>query len=98
MAPAAETTRAPRNRLLAALPPEALARVWPRLEPVELPLRQVLHAPEAPIAHVWFPETGYVSMLAHLEDGDAAEVGLVGREGTAGTGGPAPGARASPRR
>ncbi len=74
----------PRNRLLAALPPEALTQLWPRLEPVELPLRLVLHAPEQPIAHVWFPEAGYVSMLAHLEDGDAAEVGLVGREGFVG--------------
>jgi CRP-like cAMP-binding protein len=84
MAPAAETTPTPRNRLLAALPPEALARVWPRLEPVELPLRAVLYAPEERIAHAWFPETGYVSMLAHLEDGDAAEVGLTGREGFVG--------------
>ena len=75
---------APRNRLLAALPPETLAALRPHLEPAELALRQTLHAPGEPIAHVWFPETGYVSMLAYLEDGDAAEVGLVGREGMVG--------------
>jgi CRP-like cAMP-binding protein len=75
---------APRNRLLAALPPEDLARLWPRLEAVELPLRRVLHAAGEPIAAVFFPETGYASMLATLEDGDAAEVGVIGREGMVG--------------
>jgi CRP-like cAMP-binding protein len=54
------------------------------LEPVELPLRQVLHAPGDPIIVVYFPETGYVSMVAYMEDGDAAEVGLIGREGFVG--------------
>jgi CRP-like cAMP-binding protein len=75
---------APRNRLLAALPPEDLARLWPQLEAVELPLRRVLHAAGEPIAAVFFPESGYASMLATLEDGDAAEVGLIGCEGMVG--------------
>jgi CRP-like cAMP-binding protein len=79
-----QLTPSPRNRLLAALPPEALAQLWPSLEPVELPLRQVLHAPGEPITAVYFPETGYVSMLAYMEDGDAAEVGLIGHEGFVG--------------
>ncbi len=82
MAPSAETTT--RNRLLAALPPEILAALRPQLEPAELSLRQVLHAAGDPIVAVWFPETGWASMLAYLEDGDAAEVGLVGREGFVG--------------
>src|SRR5215217_6498359 len=84
MALPGQLTPTPRNRLLAALPPEALARLWPRLEPVELPFRRVLHAAGEPIAAVWFPETGYVSALAYMEDGDAAEVGMVGREGMVG--------------
>src|SRR3954447_16225862 len=58
------TSAAPRNRLLAPLPPDALAQLGPRLEPVELPLRKVLHAPGAPIDAVYFPETGWISMLA----------------------------------
>jgi CRP-like cAMP-binding protein len=81
MVPSAISTPTPRNRLLAALPSEALAELRPQLEAVELPLRRVLHAAGEPIAAVWFPETGYVSMLAYMEDGDAAEVGLIGREG-----------------
>jgi CRP-like cAMP-binding protein len=74
----------PRNRLLAALPSDDLARLWPRLEAVELPFRQVLHAPGKPITSVYFPETGYSSMLAYMEDGDAAEVGMIGYEGMVG--------------
>jgi CRP-like cAMP-binding protein len=49
-----------------------------------MPFRQVLHQPEVPIDTVYFPETGWSSMLAYMEDGDAAEVGLVGREGVVG--------------
>jgi CRP-like cAMP-binding protein len=75
---------APRNRLLAAVPPEELARLWPRLQPVELALRQVLHAPEEPVTAVYFPESGYVSRLAPMDDGDSAEVGLIGPEGLVG--------------
>ncbi len=81
---AAQPTSAPRNRLLAALPPNDLARLWPQLEAVELPLRKVLHAPGDPIEVVYFPETGWASMLAYLEDGDAAEVGLAGKDGMVG--------------
>jgi CRP-like cAMP-binding protein len=77
-------TPAPRNRLLAALPPEDLARLRPRLERVELPVRHTLYAADEPITAVHFPETGWVSMLATLESGDAAEVGLIGREGMVG--------------
>ncbi|WP_424140601.1 Crp/Fnr family transcriptional regulator [Roseomonas chloroacetimidivorans] len=61
-----------------------LEALWPRLERVELVLREVLHAPGEPIRNVFFPETGYVSKLAYTEDGDAAEVGMIGREGFVG--------------
>jgi CRP-like cAMP-binding protein len=47
-------------------------------------MREILHRPNEPIPSVLFPERGYVSLLATLEDGDAAEVGLVGREGMVG--------------
>ena len=74
----------PRNRLLAALPPDDRARLWPRLERVDLATRQVVHASGEPIAFVLFPETGWCSNLVSLEDGDAGEVGLIGREGLVG--------------
>jgi CRP-like cAMP-binding protein len=75
---------APRNRLLAALPAEDLARLWPQLEPVKLELRHILLAPDQPITAVYFPESGWTSMLALLADGRSAEVGLVGSEGMIG--------------
>jgi len=75
---------ATRNRLLSALPPDSLAQLWPQLKPVELEMRETLHRPEEPIDTVYFPERGWLSMLAPLEDGDSAEVGLVGREGVVG--------------
>jgi CRP-like cAMP-binding protein len=84
MAPADQPAPAPRNRLLAALPPEDLARLWPRLRPVELAIRQILYAPEEPVTAVYFPETGYASRLAPMDDGDFAEVGLIGPEGMIG--------------
>jgi CRP-like cAMP-binding protein len=84
MASADPLSPAPRNRLLSALPPDSLARLLPQLKPVELELRQVMHWPEEPIDTVYFPESGWFSMLAPLEDGDVAEIGLIGREGVSG--------------
>ena len=75
---------APSNRLLAALPAADLARLWPQLEPVGLEVRETLHVSDEPIAAVYFPESGWASMLALLADGRSAEVGLVGTEGMVG--------------
>ena len=73
-----------RNRLLAALPSGVLAQLLPGMQPVALELRQVLHVAEASIEAVHFVEAGWVSMIARLQDGLSAEVGLVGREGMVG--------------
>jgi CRP-like cAMP-binding protein len=73
-----------RNRLLAALPPDAFAALAPALHPVGLGLKQSLHLPGRRIGAVHFPESGMVSMLAPLEGGELLEVGLVGREGLVG--------------
>ncbi|SDD94516.1 Crp/Fnr family transcriptional regulator [Belnapia rosea] len=81
---ALSATPTSRNRLLAALPSDVLAELWPQLKSVELPFRHVLQAPGRPIEAVYFPESGWSSMLAYMEDGDAAEVGLIGREGFVG--------------
>ncbi|HEY0422106.1 MAG TPA: Crp/Fnr family transcriptional regulator, partial [Rhodopila sp.] len=73
-----------RNRLLAALPPDVLAQFLPKLHPISLPLRKVLNSPGEPIEAVYFVESGWVSMVTHLDEGAQAEVGLVGREGLVG--------------
>ncbi|SDC97447.1 Crp/Fnr family transcriptional regulator [Belnapia rosea] len=73
-----------RNRLLAALPSGDVAKLWPQLEPVELEFRKTLQRPDEPAGSVYFPEVGYVSRLASMEDGDSAEIGLIGPEGMTG--------------
>ena len=73
-----------RNRLLAALPPDDFAALAPALQPVELEFRRVLHRPDRPIEAAYFVESGMVSMLAPLEEGQTMEVGIVGSEGLVG--------------
>ena len=74
-----------RNRLLAALPPESLARVLPKLVPVDLPVRKPLYHPDRPIDAAYFPDEGILSMVSILESGMQAEAGMAGREGMLGT-------------
>lgn len=73
-----------RNRLLTALPPEEFAGLSGFLEPVSLSLRQDLYVAGAPIEFAHFVETGMVSLIASLGEGEAMEVGLVGAEGLVG--------------
>ena len=55
-----------RNGLLAALPPEDLARLRPGLRPVELPFDQTLYPADGTVEAVLFVESGMVSLLATL--------------------------------
>ncbi|UEM25147.1 Crp/Fnr family transcriptional regulator (plasmid) [Skermanella mucosa] len=73
-----------RNRLLAALPPADFGRLANLLTPVSLPLKQVLLEADEPIEVAYFVETGMVSNLAYLVNGDAIEIGLTGSEGIVG--------------
>jgi CRP-like cAMP-binding protein len=73
-----------KNQVLGSLPQGALSGILPHLHHVELPLKAILYKPNEPIEAVFFPESGYLSMLIMLEDGDAAEVGLIGPEGVIG--------------
>jgi len=72
------------NQLLAALPPDELARWHPHLEPVELPLGGVLHEAGGPMSHVYFPTTAIISLLYVMEDGASAEIAVVGNDGIVG--------------
>jgi CRP-like cAMP-binding protein len=69
------------NRILAQLPPEEYERLSPHLEPVTLALGEVIHYPQEPVTHVYFPNRGTVSVIATFEDGGGVEVGVVGNEG-----------------
>jgi CRP-like cAMP-binding protein len=72
------------NLLLAALPAADYARIVRSLKPVTTRVKQVLHQPGEPVAHVYFPGDGFCSELTMLGDGRMVEVATVGREGMAG--------------
>lgn len=72
------------NGILAGLPRADRERLQPHLKTVELRLGQVLHEPGAHIAHCYFPDEGFISLLTVLAPNKAAEVGMVGREGAVG--------------
>ena len=72
------------NELLTSLPSNVQITLLPYLRRVEIPFRTVLHTSGHPITAVFFVERGYASMLAGLRNGDAAEVGMIGREGMVG--------------
>lgn len=70
--------------LLAALPQAEWERLAPFLEPVDLPLGEVLYESGVSMSHVYFPTSAIVSLLYVLEDGSSAEIAVVGREGVVG--------------
>jgi CRP-like cAMP-binding protein len=73
-----------RNRLLAALDPEDLARIRPHAEPADMPLGEVIYESGHSLGHVYFPTTCIVSLSQVLENGAAAGIAVVGFEGLVG--------------
>lgn len=72
------------NHLLAALPADEYARLFPHLELVPMPLGDVLYEPGIQMRHVYFPTTSIVSLLCVMDDGASAEIAVVGNEGIVG--------------
>ena len=72
------------NRILAALPQEEYERLLPKMEKIFLEYHKPLFEPDQRIEHVYFPNSGVVSLLNVMENGESAEVGLVGYEGIVG--------------
>ena len=72
------------NTLLAALPP-ANWKLWlPQLELIDLPLGKVIYESGQNVSHVYFPTTAIVSLLYVMENGESAEIAVVGYEGLVG--------------
>ena len=74
----------PANSLLADLPRHEYLRLLGNLEQIALTYGEVLYAPGEPIRHVYFPNDSIVSLLTLVDQHQALEVGLVGREGMVG--------------
>jgi CRP-like cAMP-binding protein len=72
------------NRLLQALPPKEFQSALPHMKLVELKFGTDIYSLNAKIKHVYFPNSGVISLLAAVEDSSTLEVGMVGLEGMAG--------------
>jgi CRP-like cAMP-binding protein len=74
----------PRNRLLLALSPGNLKRLMPQLEKVHCQPEQVLLDADSALEHVYFPDSGVISIVAVYSDGSVIEMATIGREGCTG--------------
>ncbi|MDO8909400.1 MAG: Crp/Fnr family transcriptional regulator [Pseudohongiella sp.] len=72
------------NQLLAMLQPDTQERLFPEMEPIDLPLGKVLYEPDCKMNHVIFPTNSIVSLLYVMENGASAEISVVGRDGMVG--------------
>src|SRR5450432_20856 len=72
------------NQLLAALPEDQLQRWLPQLEHVNMPLGEVLYEAGSTLGHVYFPTTAIISLLYVMQNGESAEIAVVGNEGVVG--------------
>ena len=70
--------------MLAALSDEEYALVEPDLDSVSLTFGEIIYQFKGPIEHIYFPESGVLSMIGIAGDENLIEVGLVGREGLSG--------------
>ena len=86
MIPSAQPAYFAENQILAALDKAEYGEFFSQLERVSLGLGDPIYEADAPINHVYFPETAVFSMLATMEDGRTVEVGPIGNEGLAGLG------------
>jgi CRP-like cAMP-binding protein len=72
------------NRILARLSADDVGLLTPHLKPEDLPLHKSLEIPQKIIKHIYFPESGCLSVVADGPSGQRAEVGMIGREGMTG--------------
>src|SRR5580700_6291769 len=71
----------PRNRLLLALPSSNLKQLMPELEHIRCHREQILMDADSSLDHVFFPDSGVVSVVAVYADGSVIEMATIGREG-----------------
>jgi CRP-like cAMP-binding protein len=73
------------NRLLRTIPSDELSTVLSISERVPLHAQQILHDYMVPIEHVYFIESGLISVAARVGEDKFVEVWLVGSEGMVGS-------------
>jgi CRP-like cAMP-binding protein len=72
------------NRLLAAMAPAVFQLMSSDLKEKSVNLGALLQEAGEPIEHVYFPQSGMISLLVVTKDGGAIEAATIGREGAAG--------------
>ena len=72
-----------RNFILSRLAPADFKLLEPHLAPVDLPVRKMLEHRDRRINNIYFPESGFASVVAN-GDIRPIEVGIIGREGMTG--------------
>jgi len=95
--PIAHTRHKRAGRSLAAIAPNPLhnrllASIWAldsegwrsRLEPVSMPLGQVLQESGIALTHAYFPTSAIVSLLYLTDNGDSGGIAVIGNEGVVG--------------
>ena len=73
-----------KNRLLAALSGDEWQRMLPRLETIYWPLGHAIYEPGITLNHVYFPTTAMISLTYEMENGESAQIAMVGNEGMLG--------------
>ncbi len=69
------------NHLLAGLPKDVTERLFHDLELIQLPLAKVLYEPGEVLHYAYFPIDSIVSMLYVMDNGESAEIAVVGNDG-----------------
>jgi len=72
------------SRLIEGLPSKQRKQLLNGCEPVDLVFGNVLHEANQPIRHVYFPLSGFVSLVTTLDGHQPLEMGLIGNEGMLG--------------
>lgn len=72
------------NRLLDSLPTAEAALLKPQLKTVKMVQGTLLQEPGDQINQIYFPQSGMISLLAVMKQGNCVEVATVGREGVVG--------------
>ena len=77
-------SRRQQNLILAALPVEVCDRLLPHLELVPLPLGKILYERGDVLHFAYVPTDSIVSLLYVMDNGESAEIAVVGNEGLGG--------------
>ena len=72
------------NRLIEGLPREPRQRILKLCEPVDLKFGALLCEANQRLRHVYFPLTGFISLVAIVKRHPPLEIGLIGNEGMLG--------------